>query len=256
MEPNKKYNEFTPEPDDLEDKEIIWLRQRAGNFTGSENYKLMKCSSATSKLSWGDPAKLLGFGAPTHAYIFQKAMERRTGFLSHASKAFNLTYGNENEPLLAEEFERQTEFYGFKKCEFMLSDQVENLGATPDGEVARKEGLQRLRVDYAAELKSCVSWDGFKKRMGCILDETHGDFWQWITEMHVLGASKLVFVVAYPMEYKYFENRIIDLSTIHEDALIERVKIANDAINEFNKDKAFIIEPYIKAAIEKYKLNS
>lgn len=255
MKTKETYNEFDPKPDEIEDKEKAWLKERAGNFTGSENYNLMKCDRATSKLSWGDPAKLLGFGAPAMGYIFQKAMERRTGFLSNNVKSFNLNYGHENEPLIAEEFEKQTKFYDFKESEFMLSNKVDFLGATPDGKVAIKEGLQRLRVDYGAELKSCVSWDGFRARMGRVMDEKHGDFWQWVTEMHVLNVKKLVFVVAYPMEFKFFEYNIIDASDIHENALIQRVKIANDAIDSFNKANSFIIEPYVKAAIEKYKLN-
>lgn len=246
----KEYNEFDPQVDDVEEKELIWLRERAGNFTGSENSKLMSCDRKVSKMPWGAPEKITGFGTSASAYIYGRAMERRTGFLSHNARAFNLDYGNDNEPLLIAEVEKKGVITEIQKCDFTLSDQVEHLGATPDG----KALYDSKRI--AIEMKSCVSWDGHYKRMSQVMDEKHGDFWQWITEMHVLNVDRLAFIVAYPMEYKYFETTFIEQSKIHENALIDRVRIANDAIENFNNDKAFIIEPYILLAIEKFKLNS
>lgn len=237
------YNEFNPKPvSEVDEADEIWRQKRKGNFTGSAVKDLMTCDRSGSKLNWEDPNKIYSWGETARKYVYEKAMERKTGYLSGGFDSWQMRHGTENESYVIEAMMIRQEFSDFEKCDFVLSNEVPNLGATPDGKVRYKGEI------VAVEIKSTVSWSGFRDRMSLDFNEKHGDWWQWQTEMHVLGLDKLAFVVAYPMQSDDFEVEIIESSDIHIQALKKRVEIANRAIEMFIESGSRKIDPFIGEA--------
>jgi hypothetical protein len=79
-------------------------------------------------------------------------------------------------------------------------------------------------------------------------NEKHQDWWQWMTEMHVLGVDGLVFIVAYPMQAEQFEVVEVGFSKPHIEALKQRIVIANHAIEKFNSENGRDMAKYIEQA--------
>lgn len=239
---NNHYNEFAPLPIEEEDENEEFARLHLGNFSGSTNKLLMTCDRSGSKLSWEDPNKLYSWGQTSIKHVYEKAMERRTGIFGDFADSWQMRHGKENEPYVIDSMMKRQEFSDYEKCDFILSEDVSNLGATPDGVVLYKG----KRV--AVEIKSTVNWGGFHDRIAVDFNEKHQDFWQWMTEMHVLGVDGLVFIVAYPMQAEEFEVVEVKFSRPHMGALKQRIIIANHAIEKFNFEKGRDMSKYIEQA--------
>ncbi|MCH9621021.1 MAG: hypothetical protein S4CHLAM20_04350 [Chlamydiia bacterium] len=237
-----EYNEFLPEKTvHQEDENLKWLKERMGMFTGSKIHDIMSCNRLTSKKSWGEPSKLFGVGSGFYKYVFQVAMERKTGCMNNETKSFNLDYGKENELPLINHLKSAGIIESYSECDFMRFKEL-NLGATPDGRITLKGEVMAL------EMKSSVSWDGCYTRKKSKVDEKHCDFWQIQTEMLVLGVKKCLYVVTYPMTYENYAIEIVGASELHQKRLLQRYELAEKCISnwDFEEDIEVSIEKTLK----------
>lgn len=218
-----------PEDDKLQRTEA-WFKARSGNFTGSKMHLLMGCGRSTGKLPWGDPAKLMDFGATAEKYIYNVGKERLTGNRSQQVSSQEMRYGNISEPLLINKLLEEGIIKNYEPCSFAKIEGYSS-GASADGTVVYKDEKVGL------ETKCCVSWDGHYKRKYNIVDQKHDDFWQFQTEMKALGVDKLLYVVADPMTIEDYEIEIIEASPIHQQAMLDRIQIADLAIGYWSTYK-------------------
>lgn len=226
-----EFNNFDLEPfaflqsedDDLQRTED-WLEARRGNFTGSKFKELMGCGRSTGKFPWGDPAKLVDFGRAAEKYIYNVGKERITGLLSQRITSKQMYHGEKSEPLLIDKLLEEGIIENYESCSFVKFDGY-NGGASPDGTVIYKG------VKMGLETKCCVSWDGHFARMYDVVDQKHDDFWQFQAEMKALRVDKLLYVVASPMTIDQYEIQVIDASEIHQQAMLDRIEIADLAIS-------------------------
>jgi hypothetical protein len=116
-------------------------------------------------------------------------------------------------------------------------------GASPDGKVIFKG------QEMGFEAKCTVSWDGYYSRRGVIVDESHNDFWQLIAEMHALKVNKLLYATAMPLTTEQYEYIVIEKSHVHTNAMLHRLKIANEAVNIFLTEKCLISEALTKSCL-------
>ena len=232
-----EFDEFNLEPfgpetnkdEDLQRNEV-WFKARSGNFTGSKNDLLMGCGRSTAKLPWGDPSKLVDFGATAEKYIYNVGKERLTGNRSQQISSQEMRYGNISEPLLIAKLLEEGIIENYEPCSFAKIEGYSG-GASADGTVIYKGEKVGL------ETKCCVSWDGHYNRKYNVVDEKHTDFWQFQTEMKALGVDKLLYVVADPMTIKDYEIELIQASPIHQKAMLDRIKIADAAIGYWSDYK-------------------
>lgn len=210
-----------------------WFKQREGKFTGSEIYKLMGVDRSFSKHEWGSPEKMVSFNETAKKYVFSKAMERKRNKVirTHLGKAAN--YGVEQESVIVEMLIEK----GHKIKEVGFIEFIEGIaGASPDGLV---------NSNMALEIKASTNWDTLYSRHMILFDQSHGDFWQIQAEMLALKVKKCMYVVAEASEDMYEPNitdlsvQYVDSSPIHQEALIQRCMIGNDAIVRYLKGVEF-----------------
>ena len=203
-----------------------WFKEREGEFTGSENHKLMGTTRSTSKLDWGEPSKVIDFNETAKKYIFSKAKERQRKKVLKRSIGKNGEYGE-----LAEKLVKKILSKKYKIDEVGFTEFIPGIaGSSPDGLVDKKINL---------EIKLATGWDTLYSREQLAFDEKHQDFWQVNSEMLSLNVDKTLYVVAEPPE-ELFDMKITDLSTqiidcspIHQKALIHRCMIGDAAIKLF-----------------------
>lgn len=207
-----------------------WFEQRRGKFTGSRIKDLMACDRSASKMEWGRPEKILAIGEKAKKYIYEKAMERKTGKIIKIRSTAAMRYGTENEEIIKNVFLNQNKEYDFFECGFMAIN--EYLGASPDGELINTDN----GLIYGMEIKAASSWSGFFDRTELPLEEKHIDFWQVQTEMMAFEHSELIYVVAEPSENisdpvieKIIFQKVKE-SKIHQNAILQRAKLANEII--------------------------
>jgi len=204
-----------------------WLKARSGNFTGSKIKDLMNCGRSTAKLPWGTVEKLVDFGVTAERYVYAVGKERTTGHMSQNVTSQELRHGITNEPLLIQKMLDQGIISDYTPSSFEKFEGC-NGGASPDGKAIYKG--QKVGL----ETKCCVSWAGHYNRMYNKVDQKHDDFWQFQAEMFALGVDKLLYVVASPMTIEDYEVQVIDASSIHQKAMVQRIEIADSAINHWN----------------------
>ena len=222
--------EFIESKDDGLQRTEAWLEERRGNFTGSKFKELMGCGRSTSKLPWGDAAKLVDFSRVAEKYIYNVGKERITGLLSQRITSKQMFHGEKSEPLLIAKLLEEGIIENYEPCSFAKFDGYSG-GASPDGTVIYKGEKMGL------ETKCCVSWDGHFARMYDVVDQKHDDFWQFQGEMKALGVDKLLYVVASPMTIDQYEIQVIDASPIHQVAMLNRIEIADLAIGYWSTYK-------------------
>lgn len=223
-----------------------WFKDRAGHYTGSRFKDLMKCGRSGSRLVWGSVEKLVDFGAGAEKYIFQVGKERETGLLNMEIKAKPLIWGEENEEKLVQQLLDDGVISDFEQLGFEKFSGYENAGASVDG-VCTFKG-ERVGL----EMKCCVSWDGFFKRMYDKVDENHDDFWQCQAEMMATGLKKVLFVSAMPMTVEKYEFQLVEASPIHQTAMLQRCKIGDEAIAMW---KNHTYREALEIACANFKLN-
>ena len=206
-----------------------WFEARKGRFTGSKIKDLMSCGRSTAKLPWGDAAKTFDFGAAAEKYIYNVGKERLTGLRSMPATSKQLSHGTENEPYLIKQLIKDGLISDFRELSFEQFPTYSNGGASVDGLCVYKGEL------VALELKCCVSWDGNYKRMYEKVHDKHDDFWQFQSEMLATGVNKVLYVATHPMTVEHYDFDIVQASEIHQKELLKRCKIADKAIELWDK---------------------
>ena len=203
-----------------------WYKDREGEFTGSEISKLMGVDRSFSKIEWGRPEKLVAFNETAKKYIFGKAKERQRNKVLKRSIGKNGEYGETAEKIVFELLKEKYPDYKFEGVGFI--EFIKDIaGASPDG---------LINYDMGLEIKLATTWDTLYLREQFKVDHTHQDFWQIQTEMLALKVKKCMYVVAEPPEYLEDMNiddlsiQYVKASPIHQQAIIQRCHIGNDAI--------------------------
>lgn len=202
-----------------------WFEKRRGCFTGSKIKDLMSCGRSTAKIGWTHPEKIVDFGSAAVKYIYNVGMERLTGIRSQQATSKQMDHGTENEPLLIAQLLKDGVITDFQELGFEYFGNYKHGGASVDG-VCMYKG-ERVGL----ELKSTVSWDGHFKRMYDAIDDKHDDFWQFQAEMIAAKVSKILYVVAMPMQFEKYDAVIVEASPMHQMRIAQRCKIADKAID-------------------------
>ena len=225
-----------------------WENDRKGRFTGSNMHKLMGVGRATAKKDWDRPEKIIDLNETAKKYIYEKAKERQRDRVIKSYIGYNGTYGEICEALTKEKLIEKHPGAEIKEHGFV--EFIKGVaGASPDGEFfpnLTPKKLSELKphdTDFmkiesmALEIKSAVGTDAIYLKYEKPFIEKHPDFWQVQTEILALpGADKCLFVVAEPStdkylpEIEYINEKIIDASPLHQNAIIQRCMLGNDII--------------------------
>lgn len=216
-----------------------WYEARRGLVTGSKVSDLMKCDRSASKKEWGVPEKTIALGDAAKKYIFEKAMERKTGKVIETPDTFTMRYGRAAEPVIKEMLLKTDYCFDMIDESFIPVPEYENyIGASPDGLFVHKAG-----DNYALEIKAPTSFtEMYNRIITDINDEKHPDFWQLQTEMLALNVDRAYYVVAYPpasildfmnaesqddqMEMiGSFDIKEVQASEVHQTELLKRAMI-------------------------------
>lgn len=194
-----------------------WYKQRVGKFTGSGMAKLMSEGRGSSK--WGETAK---------AYVFSKLYERVSDSCIFVPETFQMAKGKEVEADAMKIFSERTRYY-VKPVEFILSPDLDFVGASPDG------------LAYDSRDRLVGTWE-----TKCRLDETmlkqaftpvtrkHDAFWQLQTEMYVTGTKQNFFTHYSPDRKEPFDLQIQVVARDDEaiGEMLERARFADRIIKE------------------------
>ena len=252
-----------------------WQQDRKGRWTGSQMKNIMSCSQAGGKLSWEDEQKIFIFGTAALKYIYENAKERQTGrYIDSGAGTKEMRYGTKVEPLIrkrVEEIIKKKKIkgkvieVGFKKFPTM-----KNAGVSSDAILVHKG-----KTKASFEFKACTSWGTHYDRTFEITGDKSKDFWQTQAQMIANEVDFCYYCVAEPPadigRYLYYEGDIMDLyeewkdecgvtmevikaSKIHQDSLLKRICISEDALNAWLSEGGSLKEE-LNDAIEHYKDN-
>lgn len=232
---------------DSEQRTETWHEDRKGKFTGSMMSDLMTCTASTSRMEWGRPEKIIDFGETAKKYVFSRAMERKTSMYLKRSIGFNGEYGKIVEPQIVKLYQEKYPGQKFESVGF-LEFLPGIAGASPDG-----------LIDYelGAEIKGAMSWNGVYERLHLPFDQKHKDFWQIQSEMLSLNVKQVVYIIGYPAKNLFnpiitdIEEKILNSSEIHQQAIIQRCQIGNNAIELFLNGVEF--QESIRRACEEFE---
>lgn len=224
-----------------------WHEDRKGKFTGSMMSDLMTATQSTKSFEWGRPEKIIDFGETAKKYVFSRAMERKTNMYLERSIGFNGEYGKIVEPQIKALYQEKYPTQRFGDTYF-LEFLPGIAGASPDGLIDYK---------FGAEIKAAMSWNGIYERLHLPFDQKHKDFWQIQSEMLALNVNQVVYIIGYPAKDLFnpvitdIEEKILDSSEIHQQAIIQRCQIGNNAIELFLSGVEF--QEAIRRACEEFK---
>lgn len=170
----------------------IWVSERKGLFTASENFRLM-----TDPKSKSEP-----FSDGAYTYILEKVAEEITGEEKFTPDTWDMKWGKEQEPVARQRFVKALYDRGiFAKVDepgffpyLMKGEKV--AGASPDGRVFLEE---RTDPSYGLEIK-CPSNPANHIAYCLITDVEYlkkyfkNHYWQMQTGMMATGLSKWFFV--------------------------------------------------------------
>lgn len=217
----------------IEQRSLDWFRSRLGNFSGSEVGDLMQKGRTKDQL----------FGNTALSYIYKVAVERNLNpkiveddfwfqnYLDQntvSSKA--MQWGVDNE----EPARRLCEKVWKVKIEEVPSvnhSTIEHFSASPDGYIC--EGEDRGVVEI-----KCVGISNFGKYLfklkdaGTLKEINPTYYWQVMAEMACTGAKYCIFFVYCPFVKKPYVSVKIERDEEAIGQLEERVKLANEYINE------------------------
>ena len=253
-----------------------WQQQRKGCWTGSQKKALMSCGRSGGRISWLEPSKVFDFGDTALKYIYENAMERKTGrYIDKGQGTTEIRYGTVVEPLivkmLKKELKKQGSKLKYEPVGFKEYPNINTAGVSADGVLNLK------KVPYAVvEMKACTSWQTHYDRTFNFTDDKSIDFWQMQSEMIAWGVKECYYVVAEPpsdiRKYVYYDGNILDLykdfkkevsinievvkaSEIHQKALVHRVIIAEEVLNRF-LTKGGDLKEVLYRTIDEFKNNS
>ena len=225
-----------------------WENDRKGRFTGSDMHKLMGVGRSNSKKDWDRPEKIIDLNETAKKYIYEKAKERQRDRVIKSYIGYNGTYGKICEALTKKKLLEKAPGAEIKEHGFV--EFIKGVaGASPDGEFfpnLTPEKLSELKphdTDFmkiesmALEIKSAMGTDPVYLKFEKPFIEKHPDFWQVQTEMLALKTAKCLYVVAEPStdkyepEIEYINEKIIDASPLHQNAIMQRCLLSDDIIN-------------------------
>ena len=254
-----------------------WREDRRGRWTGSQQKNLMSCSSQGGKLSWNDVEKLFHFGSTALKYIYENAMERKTGrYVDMGRGTAEMRYGTKVEPLIAKATKRKLKELGIKgklkDVGFKQFPTMPNAGVSSDSILVHKKTDKTLA---SVEMKACTNWNTHFERTFEFMDEKSKDFWQTQGQMIAWDVDICYYVVAEPpiniSKYLMYDGDIMDLykdflkecpisvqtvkaSKTHQHALLKRICISEKALNDF-LNKGGNLKEILYRSIDFYKDN-
>lgn len=231
-----------------------WREDRMGRWTGSQKKNLMSCSRSGGKMSWHDPEKIFLFGDTALKYIYENAMERKTGrYIDMGRGTKEMQYGTAVEPLIEKSAKKLLKKMGvdgkFKRVGFKVYPMISTAGVSSDGIIKHKK-----ETKASAEMKACTNWNTHYDRTFNLMDEKSTDFWQVQSQMIAYEVDRCYYIVAEPPKtinkYLDYNGDILDLfrdfkkeckltiqtvkaSKMHQEALLKRIIIAEATIKEF-----------------------
>jgi hypothetical protein len=266
--------EKTSKPEELQRTEK-WRIDRLGRWTGSQQKNLMSCDAKGGKLTWYDIEKLFYLGAGALKYIYENAMERKSQkYVDMGKGTKEMQYGTRVEPLIAKatkkELKRMKVKGKMKDVGFKQFPTMPNAGVSSDS-ILKHKG----KVVASVEMKACTNWNTHYERTFEAMDEKSKDFWQTQGQMVAWSVDRCYYVVAEPPidigKYLYYDGDIMDLydefrkecpisiqviaaSEIHQNALLQRICIAEDTLNTF-LTKGGDLKTILYRTIDYYKEN-
>lgn len=253
-----------------------WRKERLGRWTGSQLKNLMSCSPGKGRLKWDNIDKLFSFGEAALKYIYENAMERKTGrYIDNGEGTLSMKYGTIIEPLIRKEVERilkerkikgKVKEVGFKKFK-----KVSNAGVSSDSILVLKG-----KTVATIEMKACSNWQTHYDRTFELTSEKSKDFWQLQGECEAHEVDTCYYAVAEPpndiTKYVFHQGNIMDLydewkkeckvnieivkkSQLHVNALLKRIIIAEDALNDWLSGTEKRLDVTLKNTIEYYNKN-
>lgn len=254
-----------------------WKMSRLGRWTGSQLKNLMSCSQSGGKISWNEIDKVFHFGTTALKYIYENAMERKSGrYVDSGEGTKEMRYGTKVEPLIAKATKKKLKEMGIigklKKVGFKPFPTMPNAGVSSDSIFIDKKTNKTLA---SVEMKACCSWSSHYERTFEAMDDKGIDFWQTQGQMISWDVPITYYVVAEPptniSKYLYYEGDIMDLykdflkecpisiqtikaSKIHQNALLKRICIGENVINEF-LEKLTDLKSILHNNIDFYKQN-
>lgn len=199
-----------------------WFKNRQGNFTGSEVWKLM-----TEPRSKKDD-----LSKTAETYILEKVWEKLSGEVKQGINNYATEFGNENEPI-AKKFYQSVTGNEIKESLMLYSNDIEGLTGSPDGLVC-EDGLIEIKCPFngANHLRHC-----FITNEETLLSEVPEYYYQMQCYMLLSGRNWCDFVS--------FDPRIIsDLGLFifrlnRNEEVIEKMKakviIARNLFNQYVK---------------------
>lgn len=254
-----------------------WRTDRLGRWTGSQQKNLMSCSQTGGKISWNEIDKIFHFGNTALKYIYENAMERKTGrYVDMGTGTKEMQYGTKVEPLIQKATKKKLKELGIKgkikSVGFKQFPTMPNAGVSSDSIFINKETKEILA---SVEMKACTSWGTHYERTFEAVDEKSMDFWQTQGQMIAWEVGITYYVVAEPpiniSKYLYHDGDIMDLyedfliecpisiqiikaSKTHQDALLKRICIAENALSQF-LEKGGNLKQILHKSIDFYKQN-
>lgn len=283
MDINLEYEESELELYFEEEKEIFqaeflqktpeWQEERKGNWTGSRFKNVMQCSSAGGKLSWDNPAKVYLFSKGAVKYIYENAMERKTGRYIESSPTWDMRYGTIIEPLTERRFSEwliendlnlTRKSVGYKSFPAIGTAGVSSDSVLED---------DKNNVVASCEFKACTSWSSHYNRTFESTDESSVDFWQTQGQMLAWEVDKTFYVTISPpkdiKKYLFAEDieemyeewinetemtvEVVKKSPFHHSALLKRLEIMESTAQKWLKDTSKNLVEILYEEIDSFK---
>lgn len=212
----------------------MWVDIRAGRFTASEMYRLIKSGTrdmtpaelkARPKSGPGSTAKKIEdprcLSPDTKTYIYEKVAETLTGIAKQKVFSFATQHGEEMEPIAAEEFAKYIGGIEYEILSFVPFG--DHAGGSPDRKIKGKKEIVEIKCPYnsvnqVGYLMLTDQWD---------LKRDYPEYyWQCQSNILFTGAD-LCHFVAYDHRMKLDKHKIvhIEVRPIAEDLELLGVKL-------------------------------
>jgi len=247
-----------------------WHEKRRGSWTASQMKALMSCGQSGARISWNEKAKIYQFGKTALKYIYENAMERKTGrYIDLGEGTQKMKYGTKIEPIIFKRVKKKLKEFGkLKEVGYKEYPNFKTAGVSSDGIIYKGENPVAT-----LEIKACTNWATHYDRTFELMDEKGIDFWQTQSQMLAWAVDTCYYAVAEPPhninDFLYYKGDIMDLSDnfiqeckvtiqkikaspIHQSALMERIMIGDVTINKWLKNGGDIKE-ILYATIEDFK---
>lgn len=265
LNPNKK-----SDSNDLQRTEE-WHNARNETWNGSEIKGLMSCNNKGGKMSWSDKEKTYEFSDGIVKYIYEVAMKRRTKRYIESASTSAMKYGTAVEPLIlkrTEQILRETrKDFTIKQVGFKLYPTVPTAGVSADAMLYDNTEKPLESV----EMKACCTWVSHYDRTFERTSEKSTDFWQTQSQMIAWNVPTTIYAVAQPprniMKYVKADDimeleddwnkecdvtiEVVEASSIHQNALLKRIEIAEEIIKQWNETGRPLNEIFYEVIKEK-----